>query len=108
MSQAAKTRRLNGPLHAGKGWFWIETSRMVTEDEWSMILDAFLLSKPGFVAADKSTSEPTVSDGFGNEWMRCPDPRCDLHVVRPGKVQCSDYCAEHAENPARVGETEKP
>jgi hypothetical protein len=29
-----------------------------------------------------------VSDGHGNEWVRC-GPYCDMEVVRPGKVQCS-------------------
>lgn len=33
-----------------------------------------------------------VADGFGNEWQVCQHPKCDLHVVRPGKVQCSNYC----------------
>lgn len=35
-----------------------------------------------------------ISDGFGTEWERC-GPGCDLHVVRPGKVQCNctaDQC----------------
>lgn len=30
-----------------------------------------------------------VTDGFGNIWQKCNKPECDLHVVRPGKVQCS-------------------
>lgn len=34
----------------------------------------------------------SVADGFGNEWRRCAHPKCDLHVVRPGKAQCSNYC----------------
>lgn len=38
-------------------------------------------------------SEP-IADGFGSTWERCDDDRCDLHVVRPGKSQCSGYCAE--------------
>lgn len=32
-----------------------------------------------------------VSDGC-QEWEKCGDLRCDLQVVRPGKVQCSGYC----------------
>ena len=35
-----------------------------------------------------------VEDGFGGAWVKCDDPRCDLEVVRPGKVQCSDFCDE--------------
>lgn len=31
----------------------------------------------------------SVCDGFGGCWQRCNRPDCDLHVVRPGKVQCS-------------------
>lgn len=31
-----------------------------------------------------------IEDGFGNTWARCQLPDCDLHVVRPGKVQCSN------------------
>lgn len=30
-----------------------------------------------------------LDDGFGNSWQKCARPDCDLHVVRPGKVQCS-------------------
>ncbi len=33
-----------------------------------------------------------VADGFGSEWVKCSHPLCDLEVVRPGKVQCSDWC----------------
>lgn len=33
-------------------------------------------------------SEKIVSDGFGNEWLRCERSDCDLSVVRPGRVQC--------------------
>ena len=36
--------------------------------------------------------EPTVADGFGGEWLKCSKPDCDLQVVRPGKVQCSNSC----------------
>lgn len=28
-----------------------------------------------------------VTDGY-TDWLRC-GPRCDLQVVRPGKVQCN-------------------
>lgn len=34
--------------------------------------------------------EAVVEDGFGNCWPKCPLPDCDLHVVRPGKVQCTN------------------
>ena len=30
----------------------------------------------------------TISDGMGGQWPKCSSPLCDLHVVRPGKVQC--------------------
>lgn len=29
----------------------------------------------------------TISDGC-QEWSKCSRQDCDLHVVRPGKVQC--------------------
>jgi hypothetical protein len=29
-----------------------------------------------------------LDDGFGNVWMKCEREDCDLHIVRPGKVQC--------------------
>lgn len=35
---------------------------------------------------------PVVDDGFGSVWEGCDDSRCDIQVVRPGKVQCSNYC----------------
>ena len=38
-----------------------------------------------------SNSETTISDGC-TEWTKCQHPLCDLQVVRPGKVQCSDWC----------------
>ena len=43
----------------------------------------------------KSPGDPPgteLEDGFGSFWRTCNDERCDLQVVRPGKVQCSDYC----------------
>ena len=30
-----------------------------------------------------------VEDGFGNVALKCDEPACDLHVVRPGKFQCN-------------------
>jgi hypothetical protein len=33
----------------------------------------------------------TITDSFGNEWPLCKRKDCELHVVRPGKVQC-DLC----------------
>lgn len=34
--------------------------------------------------------ENTVSDGFGNHWVKCElKDSCGLHVVRVGKVQCN-------------------
>ena len=35
-----------------------------------------------------------LDDGFGNCWLVCHDVRCDLQIVRPGKVQCSNYCMD--------------
>lgn len=36
----------------------------------------------------------TISDGY-QEWVTCDKKDCGLHVVRPGKVQCScDFEAE--------------
>ena len=38
-----------------------------------------------------------ITDGFGNEWLKC-GPDCDIKVVRPGKVECScsdeHYCTQ--------------
>ena len=34
-----------------------------------------------------------VSDGHGSTWRKCSHSSCDLQVVRPGRVQCSGYCA---------------
>lgn len=33
-----------------------------------------------------------LDDGFGNIDVGCDDERCDLAIVRPGSVQCSNYC----------------
>ncbi len=30
----------------------------------------------------------TILDSFDNEWSKCSNPECGLHVVRPGKAQC--------------------
>jgi hypothetical protein len=35
-----------------------------------------------------AVTHSTVEDGFGSAWERC-GPGCDLHIVRPGKAQCS-------------------
>lgn len=35
-----------------------------------------------------------LDDGFGNQWLICAHPKCDLQIVRPGKVQCSEYCED--------------
>lgn len=40
---------------------------------------------------------PTISDGFGNEWVLCGREDCGLEVVRPGKVQC--WCDSGGEAP---------
>lgn len=40
-----------------------------------------------------------ITDGFGNEWLKC-GPDCDMEVVRPGKVQCS--CSETREQRDRM------
>lgn len=37
--------------------------------------------------------ERAVTDGC-SLWAKCADSRCDLEVVRPGKVQCSDFCGD--------------
>lgn len=34
-----------------------------------------------------------ITDEFGSWWEKCERHDCDLHVVRPGKVQC-DGCNE--------------
>jgi hypothetical protein len=34
----------------------------------------------------------TINDGFGSVWRTCSHPLCDLHVCRPGKAQCSEWC----------------
>ena len=39
------------------------------------------------------TTSSKIEDGFGNCWAKCDHALCDLQVVRPGKVQCSDWCA---------------
>ena len=41
---------------------------------------------------DPGNTPREVDDGFGNVWMCCVLPDCDLEVVRPGKVQCSNRC----------------
>lgn len=50
------------------------------------------LSRPEEMEGD----ERTVDDGFGNVWVCCSREDCDLHVVRPGKVQCSKRPCEQA------------
>lgn len=43
---------------------------------------------------DNSKKPEIISDGFGNEWMKCKiGEDCGLHVVRPGKSQCWCDCA---------------
>lgn len=38
---------------------------------------------------DNSKKPEIISDGFGNEWMKCKmGDDCGLHIVRPGKSQC--------------------
>jgi hypothetical protein len=46
-----------------------------------------------------------VSDGHGNEWMRC-GPDCDMEVVRVGKVQCSCRELEQQVEPELTNEPE--
>jgi len=46
--------------------------------------------------ADRTPAQ--IDDGHGNRWQRCGSG-CDLHVVRPGKVQCnvtSDDCPDRS------------
>ena len=40
----------------------------------------------------RSMVRPEVEDGFGMTAIGCWDRRCDIQVVRPGKVQCSNFC----------------
>jgi hypothetical protein len=40
-------------------------------------------------------AETEIEDGCGNRWSLC-GPECELYVVRPGKVQCSN-CDERVE-----------
>lgn len=40
------------------------------------------------MSRESMTDNEYVDDGFGNVWVTC-GLLCDLHVVRPGKVQCS-------------------
>lgn len=55
----------------------------------------------GEVKADANGTR-YVDDGFGNTWLMCHAADCDLHVVRPGKVQCNGHCDWHddTERPA--------
>lgn len=39
-------------------------------------------------ATSEENEQKTISDGLGSEWDLC-GTGCDLHVVRPGRVQCS-------------------
>lgn len=36
-----------------------------------------------------------ITDGYGNFWDKCDYIKCDLHIVRPGKVQCGN-CPEES------------
>ena len=44
-----------------------------------------------------------VTDGWGGTWRKCSHSSCDLQVVRPGKVQCSGYCAGAQDDAAKGG-----
>lgn len=56
------------------------------------LTQAFNALRDTIVAA--TPEEMDIDDGVGNGWRRCA-PGCDLHVVRPGKVQCSGVrCGE--------------
>jgi hypothetical protein len=49
----------------------------------------------------KTTAVDYIEDGFGSRWPLC-GPYCDLHVVRPGKVQCDQrgaWCPDRREAP---------
>lgn len=39
---------------------------------------------------------PVVDDGWGIT-EGCTDPRCDIEIVRPGSVQCSNYCGRSSD-----------
>lgn len=39
-----------------------------------------------------------LDDGFGNQWLMCAHPKCDLQIVRPGKVQCKVQCSEYCDD----------
>ena len=58
------------------------------------------------VALQPTKNPALIEDGHGGTWMRCDHPVCDLHVVRPGKVQCSDYCTDYTHPLPDKGQSE--
>lgn len=64
---------------AGSGWRWKKVSRIRM---WSMGI--------------RPTDQIAVYDGWTSH-EKCGHPLCDLHVVRPGKVQCDGYCSNGVE-----------
>ncbi len=49
-------------------------------------------------SAGERQNHGTVEDSHGAIWEKC-SPICDLHVVRPGKVQCN--CTEGRREPGK-------
>jgi hypothetical protein len=52
-----------------------------------------------------SNLKRTIDDGFGNVFALCANPACDLCIVRPGKVQCSETCQWPETSPADTAVT---
>jgi hypothetical protein len=61
------------------------------------------MHKEELISYDKETetfilheieNDRIISDDFGSSWNKCEFIECGLHIVRPGKVQCSydDQC----------------
>jgi len=48
-----------------------------------------------------------LEDGHGSVWYKCDYPKCDLEIVRPGKVQCSQYCDDAQNNKPEAIEPDK-
>jgi hypothetical protein len=55
-----------------------------------------------FYVGGSARPVPVVDDGSGLV-EGCTDPRCDLEVVRPGSVQCSNFCGRSS-RPSTTGE----
>lgn len=51
--------------------------------------------KPVIMETKPEYDPEIVEDGFGGSWVKC-GPGCDMHVVRPGKVQCN--CSKNSQS----------